>query len=194
MKHLPIFILFFLFSCNSSDNSTKIVDITSKIDKAIGFSDITLSITDTKTSDSTMIYTALGLYNSDTVGLQISLKKGIKAGIVNGEMKNPFVKNGIMLHSIGIKSDKLLNAISNLYGFPNSSLKMIDEFKGSTCANLNQEDVNFNSGEYKFKIFLETEEDNSELFVNFDFTNKYILLNEKDQEYRKGIVKYLTKK
>lgn len=178
----------------SKIESKNLIDITSKIDKSTGFIDLSLSITDTKENDSTFVYIAKGLYKNDTVGIKISLKKNLKAGIVNGEMKNVFVKNGISINSIGKQSDKLLTTMTELYKVDSINKEMKAESILLTCANLNQENINYDSGEYKFKVFMETEEDNSELFINFDFTNHLILLNEKDNEYRKGILKYLMKK
>ncbi len=193
MKHLIVLLLAFLVSCENSSNTNRLVDITSKIDKTSGILDLTLSITNNNATDSTMNYTAIGLYKTDTVGMEVSLKKGIKLGMVGGEMKNPFIKNGIKFRSIGAKSDKLLSAISELYGIHSSDLIMKDEVTVLVTANLNRQDVNFDNGKYRFKIFMETEGGISELFVNFDFTNKHIFLNEKDMEYRKGVIEYLTK-
>ena len=188
-----ILILFGLYSCAQRSKVNSLIDITSKVDKSSGFIDLTLSIIDKKETDSAFVYFGEGLYKSDTVGIQVSLKKGLKAGIVNGEMKNVFVSNGITFHSIGPKSDRLLSSMAELYGIDSIDNKMRNDLFVFTCANLNQEDLDYNSGEYKFKVFMETGEDNSELFIDFDFTNNLILLNEKDIEYRKGILKYLMK-
>jgi hypothetical protein len=183
-------ILISIFSCSQNN----LVDITSKIVKTSGFVDIALTITDKKETDSMFVYTAQGLYKSDTVGIEIALKKGLKAGIVNGELNNVFVRNGITMHSIGSKSDKLLAAIAELYGGIDSIKTMRPDLMILSCANFNQQDVNYTSGEYKFKVFMETATGNPELLINFDFTNKLILLNEKDVEYRIDILQYLMKK
>jgi hypothetical protein len=179
-----------MFSCSQNN----LVDITSKIVKTSGFADIALSITDTKETDSMFVYTAQGLYKSDTVGIEIYLKKGLKAGIVNGELKDVFIGNAIKMHSIGSKSDKLLAAMGELYGVDSISNTMRTDLMVLNCANFNQEDVNYTSGEYKFKVFMEMATGNPELLMNFDFTNKLILLNEKDVEYRIDVLQYLMKK
>ena len=101
--------------CSQQNKGNNLIDITSKIDKSSGFIDLTLNIIDTKETDSSFVYLAKGLYNADTVGIQISLKKGLKAGIVNGEMKNVFVPFGISINSVGLASDRLLNAMTELY-------------------------------------------------------------------------------
>ena len=191
IKYLGLATLLAFISCNKSN---ELVDITSKIEKDTGFIDLVLSISEKKETDSTFVYSAIGLYNSVEVGIEISLKKGIKAGIVNGEMKNAFVNKGISIKSVGDKSNKFLNSISELYGIPKQNLIMKSGEIILTCANLNDKDIDYENGQYKFKIFMETENDAPELFVNFDFNENQIQLNEKDTEYRNGIVDYLTKK
>jgi hypothetical protein len=187
-------ILIGFYSCSQQVKQNKLIDITSRIDKASGFVDLTLPIVNKNQTDSTYLYIAQGLYKSDTVGIEISLKKNLKAGIVNGEMKNVFVNNGITIKSIGIKSDKLLKSMTELYGVDSIGNQMRNDLIVLTCANLNQQDLDYSSGEYKFKVFMESEDDYAELFVDFDFSNNLILLNEKDLEYRKGVLKYLMKK
>jgi hypothetical protein len=189
-----VLILIGLYSCSQEKKAINLIDITSRIDKSSDFIDLTLNIIDKKETDSSYIYIAEGLYNADTVGIQISLKKGLKAGIVNGEMKNVFVPFGISINSVGLASDRLLNAMTELYKIDSINTVMRNDLIILTCANLNQQDITYNSGESKFKVFMETDEDNAELFVNFDFTNNLILLNEKDMEYRKGVLKYLMNK
>lgn len=183
-------ILTTFFSCSHNN----LVDITSKTVQTSGFQDVALSITDTKETDSMYVYTALGLYKSDTVGMEISLKKGLKAGIVHNEMKNVFLSNAITLRSIGSKSDKLLTVMTELYAGESVPQTMRSDLMVLPCANFGQEDLNYTSGEYKFKAFMETAEENAELFMIFDFANKLILLNEKDVAYRKGVLNFLKKK
>ncbi len=186
--------LIVFYSCSQQLKQNKLVDITSRIDKASGFVDLALTIVDKNQTDSTYLYIAQGLYKLDTVGIEISLKKNLKAGIVNGEMKNVFVNNGITIKSIGIISDRLLKSMTELYGVDSIGHQMRNDLIVLTCANLNQQDLNYSSGEYKFKVFMESEDDYAELFVDFDFSNNLILLSEKDVEYRKGVLKYLMKK
>jgi hypothetical protein len=181
-------------SCIQQKKEHKLIDITSRIDNSSGFVDLTLNIVDSKETDSSYVYLSKGLYKVDTVGIQISLKKGLKAGIINGEMKNVFVRNGISINSIGLSSNRLLNAMADLYKVDSISKIMRNDLMILTCANLNQQDIDYKLGAYKFKVFMETVDDNPELFVNFDFTNNLVFLNEKDIEYRKGVLKYLMKK
>jgi hypothetical protein len=114
--------------------------------------------------------------------------------MVNGEMKNIFIRNGISFKSIGVKSDRLLSSMIELYGIDSINGKMRNDLMVLTCANFNQQDLNYNSGEFKFKVFMETDEDVPELFVDFDFSNGLVYLNEKDIGYRQGVLSYLMTK
>jgi hypothetical protein len=187
---LYVITLLFLFSCKPPEKGlTQIV--LKKADD--GFVDLVLNIVDKKETDSTIIFKVQGLHNADTVGLEISLKKNIKAGVVNGDMKNTFLSNGISLRSLGKESDRFLTTLASLYNLKSKGEMRTDKMIFEV-ANLNETDVDYNSGQYRFKAFLQTDTDVPELFINFDFTNQLIALNEKDQEYRQGIIDYLTKK
>ena len=169
----------------------KIIDLTN-LKLTDGFVDVPLSIIETKVLDNYFEYDASATLNEDTVGIIVRLKKDIPAGFVDGEPKNMFLKEGIEFISKGTESDDLLKFLSSKYGIKDNkiSLKNSQIF---TCANLNQIKPNYKNGESRFKIFLESEEDYSELFVNFNFTKGIISLNEKDEEYREPLIKLLKK-
>jgi hypothetical protein len=103
---LNLLVIIGIVSCTTQVKKNNIADITAGIDKSSGFVDLILTIIDKKETDSSYVYRAEGLYKSDTVGIDISLRKELKAGIINGEPKNIFVSNGISLKSIGEKSDR----------------------------------------------------------------------------------------
>jgi len=178
-----------LLGCKN-DNS-KIIDLTN-LKSTEGFIDISLSIIESKESDKYIEYNTSATVNNDTIGIIVKLKKDIPAGFINGEPKNMFLKEGIEFISKGKESDNLLRFISEKYGFKNSNISIKDT-QMFTCANLNQEKPNYKSGESRFKIFLEGEEDYSELFVNFNFTKRIVYLNEKDEEYREPLIKLMKK-
>ncbi|NRD24152.1 hypothetical protein HNV10_12905 [Winogradskyella litoriviva] len=157
-----------------------------------GFVDVPLTILETKELDEYFEYNTGAMVNKDTIGLIVRLKKNIPAGFVNGQPKNMFLSEGIQFVSKGKESDDLLSFLSYKYGLNNSNLKLKDS-QTFTCANLNQEKTNYNIGESRFKIFLEGEEDYSELYVNFNFSKGVVYLNEKDEEYRAPLIKLLKK-
>lgn len=185
---LPIITLL-LLSCNKKD--TTIINLTN-LKATEGYVDVPLSIVTTKENNNYFEYDARATINNDTLGIIIKLKKDIPAGIVNGEPKNVFLENGIEFISKGNESNKLLIFLANKYNL-NANDLLLKESQTFTCANLNQKPTNYNNGDSKFKIFLEKDDDYAELFVNFDFTNSIISLNEKDTEYRTPLVKLLKK-
>lgn len=75
---LYVITLLFLFSCKPPEKGlTQIV--VKKADD--GFIDVMLNIVGKKETDSTVIFKAQGLDNTDTVGLEISLKKTLKLAL-----------------------------------------------------------------------------------------------------------------
>jgi len=95
--------------------------------------------------------------------------------------------------SMGQSSDRLLNFMAIAY---KSNLKnmVMKEKQVFTCANLNTEDLDYEKGKGKFKIFLESEDGSeaAELFVNFNFKSNEIWLSEKDMDYREPLLKLLS--
>ncbi len=180
-----------IISCK--ENTSKIVDLTN-LKSIEGFVDIPLSIVGTEEIDNYYIYNTSATFNNDTLGIIIKLKKEIPAGFINGEAVNLFVDEGIELSSKGNESDNLLRFISEKYNLGDKTI-FIKDSQIFTCANLNQEKVNYKKGESRFKIFFEGDEDESyaELFINFNFSKGIISLNEKDQEYRESLVKLMSK-
>jgi len=131
------------------------------------------------------------LYKGQIVELIIGLKDRIPPGLDdNGPNGNLFVEEGIYFKSTGKQSDLLLTAMADRYGIKTGPLKM-KEKQVFTCANLNNSMVSYKQGVYRFKIFLETESDNAELFVNFNFDHKIIFLSDKDEAYRESLIKLL---
>ncbi|MEM6345032.1 MAG: hypothetical protein AAF927_14165 [Bacteroidota bacterium] len=189
---IPLFSLLVcisLFACDAANLKSKIVDL-SNLSSREGMVDIPLSIVRTQELEQYYEYELKALNQKDTLGLIIRLKKGITAGFVNGEPKNIFLSDAIEFISLGEQSDNLLQFMAQKYGFGSEGLKM-PETHLFTAANLNQTDVNYDSGDSRFKIFLETEEDYAELFVNFSFGADWVWLNEKDIEYREPLIKLL---
>ncbi len=190
-KTISILILGIMFlSCSNSNNNKASIINLNKLKPNEGWIDIPLSVIQENSLDNYYVYTAKGLYNNDTLGITIKLKKNIPVGFVNGEPKNMFLENGIEFISNGIESDKLLQFISSKYGLSETNLKLKNK-QVFTCANLNQSKPNYKNGESKFKIFLENEKENAELYVNFNFSKKIISFNEKDTEYRKPLIHLL---
>ncbi|MDO6491149.1 MAG: hypothetical protein ABJD66_06215 [Cellulophaga sp.] len=183
-------ILLTIASCKT-DEKQKVSNL-SNLYAVDGFIDFPFTITNTKEDKDYYQYTIKATVDNDTIGMLVSLKKEIKAGFVNGEPKNMFIDNGIKFTSIGEQSNRLLNFMRKKYNLPAKEYALKQE-QIFTCANLNQDDVDYKSGSSRFKIFLEDNEENAELFVNFNFLLNTIGLNEKDNLYRPQLVRLLSK-
>ncbi len=181
------------FACgNSPANKSTVLSNLETISEDEGYLDIPFTIVDSKFINGYKQNKVQAIHQNDTLELLISLKKDIPAGFVNGVPKNMFVNEGVIFESTGERSDKLLTSLSEKYGLDNGSIA-IKQTQRFACANLNQTPVDYNTGTPKFKIFLESENDYAELFLNFDFSKGLIFLNEKDPEYRNSLITLLKK-
>lgn len=197
MKIIGLIILGFLslvFGLKSNGQD-KLIDITSKSEE--GFHDLIFNITDKQLDkDNNWILIAKGQYKSTVVGLKIKIKNGINPGLINGKPdQSGMKKNAGELINIGLESDKLIQIVSGLYGFK-SDKKFSKKNISFDCFSLNSMTGYLDKGDFKFKIFLDSQDLNglySELFLNIHLSNGLIELNEKDPGYRENIIKILTK-
>jgi hypothetical protein len=180
---------------NNFDNVI-LEDITSRIDKEEGWSDVYLKITSEIKTDISHVYVVKGLFCNKIVGIQIEISSKIQAGIVNGQLdsKVGFARNAVQFKSIGQESDEFIKAISNIYkqttekGFTKQTVS-------STAFSLNEIPVKLDKKNYyKLKLFFEenNEELYSELFLNINTKEHEIELHEKDVDYRSNLIKLLT--
>lgn len=134
------------------------------------------------------------------MGLKFEIKSILPNGINSDgslDAKKGFIRNAIRISSIGEESDEFLKSISNLYGFPTDKKFTINTLS-PTAFSLNKSIVKVEKvGYYKFKLFFrddenDKEEDYCELFLNINTNEKTIELFEKDNEYRKSLIKAFT--
>nr|WP_315238990.1 hypothetical protein [uncultured Flavobacterium sp.] len=196
---LSIFSLF--FGCNKSVNSPSIslTEIT-EVAEQEGFKDVVLKIVSEEKIKDSYVYIAKGLSNSKVVGLKFEIKSNLPNGINSDgslDAKNGFIRNAIKISSIGEESDEFLKAFSKLYGFPTDK-NFINSTLSPTAFSLNKSIVEVEKlGYYKFKLFFrdsenDKEADYCELFFNINTNEKTIELFEKDNEYRKSLIKVFT--
>lgn len=208
-KQLTIAVLMglisFLFGCSNHDNKTtknnlkssKLEEITSRIDPEEGWVDVFLKITkDTKT-DSSHIYIVKGLYKGKTVGLQIEVSSKIGAGFIDGvpDANSGFITKAVQLKSIGQESDELIRAMATLYNQPTDK-GFTKQIISATAFSLNEKPVNLDENDYyNLKLFFAEDDENlySEMFLNINTAKGEIEFNEKDEEYREPILKVWTK-
>jgi hypothetical protein len=153
--------------------------------------DIRLSITNISENDSSKIYKAVSSDNKDNLGLLIFVTKKKTNGQGFG--------NAITFKSLGKESDNLLHKLSTLYkkkiaadskfaDTVSASFVDLKEFAKSVAGNSGDSD----SAIDEYKLFFETKNDEGELFLNINATDKWVELKEKDEDYRLVVLEALT--
>ena len=197
---------FVCFSCNSNDSKSinkpkptnaPTISINGKsliqVDHLLsneGYINIPLNIVEQTRKDGYLVNRIQAMFKDDLLELIVSLKEGVPAGMVDDAPENIFLMDGIIFESTGPSSDELLTILAQKYQINAGRLTMKSK-QVFTCANLNKIPVDYESGTPKFKIFLEGGTEVAELYVNFDFKNATISLNEKDPQYRNAVIKLL---
>lgn len=133
-----------------------------------------------------------------TVGMDVVLVKGIKSGF-NSRMdlvKKHVYRMGVRFLRSGVESDRLISAISELYGSRRSPKKMVDE-ETFTAIALHQGDLDMENECVKLKLFGKDtepfdEDAYYESFFNVDIANEFVFWNEKDPDYRKPLLRALA--
>ena len=143
-------------------------------------------------TDSSIIYHANSLFESDTVGLQIEVLKNIEPGITSEGTPNEetgFSQGSIKFSSIGEQSNSFVKSLGKLFNLPSSG-KMSSETLLPLIFSSNQEAVDLlKSKTYSFKYFFETKSGiPAEMFGIIDTYKKSFELSEKDTIYRQTII------
>lgn len=133
---------------------------------------------------------------NEIVGIRIKILDDMPAGIVNDELvQDGFTCKGVEFESIGEESDKLVERMALLFEMKKKT-KFTSNKLTFTVFSLNNKKANLNKGKFKFKIFYDDDNDlnlYSEFYLNLNFKNGIIEINEKDSEYRKNIITFLSK-
>ncbi len=170
-----------------------LTDICSKLDNKTSFADLQLKISARTEDETYYYYLAKGFYRVQIVGLKIALKKDLPAGIdiEKFDFSNVFVKDGIKFESLENESNALLNAMSTLYKVKKNA-RLKENLPPFLICNLNEKAIDYSSGKYSFKLFMDSKNLHAEMFIIFDFEEQLIHLDEKDTSFRKNIISYLS--
>jgi hypothetical protein len=163
-----------------------------------GFVDCVLIIQDLVNEKSHIRFRMAASFEGEEVGVDVRVVTGIKAGF-NEEMelnRDHVYKDGVQFMRSGPESDRLLAAISNLYGIATTASAMV-ESESFTAIALHQGNLDMTQQPVKLKIFgkdreTDEEEDYYESFFNLDLPNGLVFWNEKDEEYREPLVRSLS--
>jgi hypothetical protein len=177
-----------------SNGQNNLINISSKSEE--GFHDLVFNITNKNLDKDYWTLTAKGQLKNSVVGFKVVIKNNINPGIVNGKPdQTGMIKNAGQILSIGVESDNFIKIVSELYGFK-SDKKFTKNPISFDCFSLNSQKGDLEKGDFKFKLFLDSQDLNglySELFLNISFSSGLIELNEKDPGYRENIIKIITK-
>jgi hypothetical protein len=161
-----------------------------------GFVDCVLRIVDLTETDSHYTFRMLASYNGQVVGCDVRVLRGIRAGFDADMHAANFYSEGVVFSRSGVESDRLIAAIAELYGEPQSSEWMTDR-ESFTAIALHQGTIDFAYEAIKLKIFgcdsrESKPEDYYESFFNLVLAEGFVYWNEKDQEYRKPLIRGLS--
>ena len=164
-----------------------------------GFVDCVFRIQRQQTSPSDISFHLAASFNGSPVGFDVRVVTPIKAGFTEDMQLNHdhVYREGVQFLRSGPESDQLISALSTLYGLPLSEGRMVDN-ESFTAIALHQGDIDMASDAIKIKMFgndQQTDNDKNycESFFNLDLPNKLVFWNEKDQEYREPLVRFLSK-
>ncbi len=165
-----------------------------------GFVDCVLKIRNLTRETGHIRFHMAATFNGEEVGVDVCVVTGIKAGF-NEEMelnRDHVYKDGVQFMRSGPESDRLLAAISGLYGFDPAGRVMVEK-ESFTAIALHQDEIDMETHPVKIKIFgkdreIDDEDDYYESFFNLDLPNELVFWNEKDEDYREPLVRSLSGK
>lgn len=158
--------------------------------------DIRLSLTETTSTDSFTTYKAVSSYKAKNVGLEFILPNS-KFRIENSPTQILTIK------TCDESSDNLLMLLSKLYKFRDDTAKRFISLGKLAFVDLNEfakakfgKDAISHTDAKELKLFFETEdpEDYAELYLNINEKEHWLEIREKDEEYRRQVIKFLSAK
>lgn len=163
-----------------------------------GFVDCSFRIVDLVETDTDYRFRLLGSYNGEHVGMAVTVIKGIKAGM-DADMdliQDHVYRRGLIFSRTGPESDRLIRALARSYGMRDDERRMVPN-ESFTVIALHQGEISMESEPVKLKLFGrddsdKLDDDYYESFFNLDLKRGYVFWNEKDQEYRRPLVRGLS--
>ncbi len=164
-----------------------------------GFVDCVLRISELKETDTHYLLHLVASYDGEVIGLDAKVVKDIKAGF-DSEMnldKDSVYRKGVTVFRSGPESDRFISVLSFLYTGSKEGRIMVDE-ESFTAIALHQGPIDMVNQPIKLKIFgkdgeAEDADSYNESYFNIDLKNRLVFWNEKDEEYRKPLLRALTK-
>lgn len=162
-----------------------------------GFVDCIFKVDGLKSDNDHYYFNLLASHEEERVGMAVKLVKYVAPGF-DQEMnliKEHVYHRGVSFRSLGSISDRLINALAQLYGLQELELRLTPE-ETFTAIALQQQDTDLEQHGVKFKLFGRdqepfNEDDYYESFFNVDLANGFVCWNEKDPDYRTPLIRGL---
>jgi len=186
-----------LFGSKANGQSNELIELTSNQNEEEGWQDLVFTLTNKELqTDGYWNITCKATHKGSIVGFRIFILEGIEAGIVDGDLDNTkFIWDAFRIEGIGEESDHFINIISQFYG-QQAVQKFTDDQLVYVAFPLNRDKANLEEGIFKFKLFFDDNNERelySEFYLNLNFPNGTLELNEKGEEYRGNIIKHMSK-
>ncbi|MBF8457666.1 hypothetical protein IV494_10795 [Kaistella sp. G5-32] len=177
-----IILYFVIFSCtkNIVDNSSKVEQI--KISENIfSTTDIKINIVAKNEIDDEIIFLIKGIYKGKIVGFQIKVNKVFEKEIA--------VSYPLVFSNIGKETDNFVKAFTEILKQKMQVHKIPQNFTFE-CYNQNRRKVDLTSKDVLILKIVSTEKtkDDIEFFLMINTNEDYIVISEKDSNFRKGII------
>ena len=164
-----------------------------------GFVDCVFKISDLVEEDEFFSFHLAASSEGTPLGIKVKVRKDIKAGLdaETNLIKDHVYREGVVFIRSGEESDRLIARLASLYGLPSAEIEMIPS-ETFTAIALHQGEIDLRTQPVKIKIFGSDQEPIDEemyyeSFFNIDLANGFVYWNEKDQDYRKPLIRSLKK-
>jgi hypothetical protein len=181
-----------IFGASGKEPDASLPDITSGPQE--GWHDFTFAIRkDEKLPDGSRSLEARGLYRGREVGVIVVLSASWPEAKLNQKVPWTPYRGVITYRSLGTASDSFLHIMDELYGTALHPKSMRAETK-FTGLSLEGKPDELEKAPVKIKVFYESDDEQryAELFTNIDLQHRVLQINEKDEEYRKPVVRALS--
>lgn len=170
----------------------KVPEIASEAEE--GFQDLVFAVrTHATQHDGIRLITASGQAQGEPVEFAFQLGPSWEGGAVKS-VDVPMFRGAVTVRSTGPASDRLLKVMDVLYDthLAPAGMATSTEFAAISLAG-NPGDLQ--AGPVKMKLFFESEDEEryAELYLNVDLKASRIELHEKDPEYRKAVIRALSR-
>ncbi len=142
--------------------------------------------------DGSQTIRASGMYKGSRVSLVIYLGAAWRHGSIDAGFRLTTYQGLVSFHSVGTESDRLLQAIDELYG-TRQAPKAMRKATDFTAISLAGDPRNLAKDPVKIKLFFESnaEDQEAELFTNIELMARKLVIVVKDEEYRSASVRAL---